>query len=128
MIVIYDKANTLTLTYVEAGGVKKFTFVPGTNEIPAETWEKLKAATKEEHWDHYKRYLKPVTETDEAPNLAKMDAKDLEELIENTMDLDALAEIESEEKRREKPRKSVLSAIAKQAKEIQKFRSDVDNG
>jgi hypothetical protein len=137
MIVIYDKANLLTLTYVDGPegkkSVKKFTFVPGRNEIPAEAWGKakdavLKRPNGEEQWAHYSRYLKPVVDNDEPLDVVKLDAKDLEELIENTMQLEELAEIEAEEKKRERPRKAVMKAIEAQAKKIRNFREAVDNG
>jgi hypothetical protein len=139
MVVVYDKANTLRLSYAEKVGERTITkfykFLPGRNEISGEIWEKIKKAvlarpSGEDQWDHYERYLK-VVEAEETEDggidYSTMKSSDLADLVSNTMELNTLAEMESCENSRKKPRKVVLDAIEKQRKEIEDFQQQVEN-
>lgn len=132
MVIIYDKANTLNLPYADKDGAVQYKmFVPGRNEVDSETWEAI-AKYNEKRFDHYGRFLHPLNEEaagDDGINYAALGVKDLSELIENTMDLDQLGEIEAAEKSREKgERKSVLKEIEKQIEAISNFTEKVEKG
>jgi len=134
MIVIYDKANTLTLSYTdEDKKVQYKRFIPGTNEVEASTWEKIKEAILarpkgDEQWAYYQRFLRTMAEDNDTLNYDDLNGGELADLIENTMEIDALAEIEAYEDGRDKPRKSVKTAIEKQIKKISDFNESVENG
>ena len=132
MIIIYDKANTLNLSYVnEEGAVQFKMFVPGRNEVDSKIWEAI-VETNKKRFDHYARFLHPLDEKaagDDGIDYAALNVRDLSELIENTMDLDQLGEIEAAEKSREKgERKSVLKEIEKQIEAISNFTEKVEKG
>jgi hypothetical protein len=131
MIIIYDKANTLNLPYVdEDKGVKYFKFVPGSNEVDSKTWEAI-LEYNGSRFDHYGRFLKPLDEEaagDGDIDYTALSVSKLSELIENTMDVDKLIAIETAEKLRDKPRKSVLKEIDKQVEAITKFEKSVEDG
>ena len=126
MVIIYDKKNTLKLSYIAANGkVRYVTFVPGRNDdIDSETWEAVVAANKE-RFEHYGKFLFPLNEEaagDGDIDYAALSVKELSELIENTMDIDKLGDIEAAEKSREKgERKSVLKEIEKQIDALSAF-------
>ena len=118
MVIIYDKANTLKLSYSGAKGkVRYVTFVPGRNDVDSEIWETIFKAN-EKRFEHYGKFLYALDEESAGDNgidYGALSPKKLSELIENTMDIDKLAEIEAAEKSREKgPRTSVLKEIEKQ--------------
>lgn len=120
MIIIYDKANTLTLPYDDNGRVRYIKFVPGKNEVASEVWESVKEYNTV-RMEHYARYLKPLNEQaagDDGIKYDELSAAEVQELIENTMEISELEEIRSNENKRDKPRKSVLNAIDKQVKAI----------
>ena len=132
MIIIYDKANTLNLPFVdEVKGVKYFKFVPGRNEVDSKTWEAI-LKYNGARFDHYGRFLRPLNEEaagDDGIDYAALNVKELSELIENTMDIGELGEIEAAEKSREKgERKSVLNAIEKQIEAITAFDKKIEAG
>jgi hypothetical protein len=125
MIIIYDKANTLNLPYADKDGAVQYKmFVPGRNEVDSETWNAIKEYN-EKRFDHYGRFLGPLNEEaagDGGIDYAALSVKELSELIENTMDIDKLADIEAAEKSREKgERKSVLKEIEKQIDKLSAF-------
>lgn len=141
MIVTYGKANTLTLSYVEGEGktraVKLFKFVPGENQIKTEVWEKIKETILsrpkgEAQLDHYLTHLNPLEEAGNAPDgsvdYSALNARDLAELIDNTMNLDRLSAIEDYENETDRPRSTVLKAIEKQRKAINDFNEGVAAG
>lgn len=120
MIIIYDKANTLTLSYnTEKGNVKYVKFVPGRNDVDSEIWNAI-VKTNEKRFEHYGKFLYALDEEaagDNGIDYGALSPKKLSELIENSMDIDKLAEIEAAEKGREKgPRTAVLKEIEKQLK------------
>jgi hypothetical protein len=132
MIIIYDKANTLSLPYVdEKKGVKYFKFVPGRNEVEKNVWDAI-LKYNGSRFDHYGRFLRPLNEEaagDGDINYAALNVKELSELIENTMDIDQLGAIEAAEKSREKgERKTVLKEIEKQIEAISNFTEKVEAG
>jgi hypothetical protein len=131
MIIIYDKANTLSLPYVdEADAVKYVKFVPGKNEVEKKVWDAI-LEYNGSRFDHYGRFLRPLNEEaagDGDIDYAALNVKELSDLIENTMDVDALIAIETAEKLRDKPRKSVLKDIDKQVEAITKFEKSVEDG
>lgn len=131
MIIIYDKANTLNLPYIdESGAVKYFKFVPGENEVAKTIWDAIKEYN-EVRMEHYERFLHALDEVaagDGGIDYASLSVKDLCELIENRMDIDKLAEIEAAENKRDKPRNSILKAINKQIEAISKFVDSVEAG
>lgn len=131
MIIIYDKANTLSLPYVdEAKAVKYVKFVPGKNEVEKKVWDAI-LEYNGSRFDHYGRFLRPLNEEaagDGEIDYTALSVKELAELIENTMDVDALIAIETAEKLRDKPRKSVLKDIDKQVEAITKFEKSVEDG
>ena len=125
MIIIYDKANTLTLPYsTEKGNVKYVKFVPGRNDVDSEIWNAI-LRCNEKRFEHYGKFLRALDEEaagDNGIDYAALSTRDLSELIENTMDIDKLADIESAEKSREKgERKSVLKEIEKQINKLAAF-------
>lgn len=131
MIIIYDKANTLSLPYVdEAKAVKYVKFVPGRNEVEKNVWGAI-LEYNGSRFDHYGRFLKPLDEEaagDGDIDYTALSVSKLSELIENTMDVDKLIAIETAEKLRDKPRKSVLKDIDKQVEAITKFEKSVEDG
>ncbi len=131
MIIIYDKANTLNLPYVdEVKGVSYYKFVPGENDVEKVIWDAIKEYNKT-RMEHYERFLLALDEKaagDGGIDYAALSVKDLCELIENRMDIDKLAEIESAENKRDKPRQSILKAINKQIEAISKFVNKVEAG
>ena len=125
MIIIYDKANTLNLPYADKNGAVQYKmFVPGRNEIGSEMWKAI-VEYNEERFDHYGRFLHALDEVaagDGGIDYGALSVKDLSELIENTMDIDQLGDIEAAEKSREKgERKSVLKEIEKQIDKLSAF-------
>ncbi len=125
MIIIYDKANTLNLPYEAKNGTIKYRmFVPGRNEVDSEIWDAVKKYN-EKNFAHYGRFLGPLNEKaagDGPINYVALNVKELSELIENTMDIGQLGDIEAAEKGREKgERKSVLKEIEKQIDALSAF-------
>ena len=131
MIIIYDKANTLNLPYTdESGAVQYIKFVPGKNEVESKVWEAI-VKYNETRMEHYCRFLHPLNEEaagDDGIDYAKLSVKELSELIENTMDVGELGDIETAENQRDKPRKSILKEIDKQIEAISKFEDKVNAG
>ncbi|MCK5318358.1 MAG: hypothetical protein KAJ55_10600 [Anaerolineales bacterium] len=131
MVIIYDKANTLSLPYTdESGAVKYVKFVPGKNEVAKEIWNAI-VKYNETRMEHYCRFLRPLNEEaagDGGIDYAKLSVKELSELIENTMDVGELGDIEKAETQRDKPRKSILKEIDKQIEAISKFEDKVNAG
>lgn len=131
MVIIYDKANTLNLPYTEeSGAVKYVKFVPGKNEVTKEIWDAV-VEYNETRMEHYCRFLRPLNEEaagDGGIDYAKLSVKELSELIENTMDVGELGDIEKAETQRDKPRKSILKEIDKQIEAISKFEDKVNAG
>jgi hypothetical protein len=124
MIIIYNKANTLSLPYVdEAGAVKYVKFVPGEQEVEKKVWDAI-LEYNGSRFDHYGRFLKPLDEKaagDGEIDYAALSPSKLSELIENTYDVEKLIAIETAENGREKGgRKSVLKQIDKQIELIGK--------
>lgn len=131
MVIIYDKANTLNLSYADEEGAIKFKmFVPGRNEVDSKIWEAI-VETNKKRFDHYGRFLHPLNEKaagDDGIDYAGLSVKDISELIENTMDIDQLGDIEAAEKSRTKgERKSVLKEIEKQIETISDFTKKVED-
>ena len=131
MIIIYDKANTLNLPYSDKNGAVKYKmFVPGRNEVDSKIWDAIKEYN-EKRFDHYGRFLHALNEEaagDDGIDYAALNVKDLSELIENTMDIDQLGEIEAAEKSREKgERKSVLKEIEKQIDKLSAFDKQIED-
>ena len=131
MIIIYDKANTLNLPYTdESGAVQYVKFVPGKNEVESKIWAAV-VKYNETRMEHYCRFLHALDEEaagDDGINYAALNVKQLSELIENTMDVGELGDIEKAENQREKPRKSILKEIDKQIEAISKFEDKVNAG
>lgn len=121
MIVIYDKANTLNLSYSDdKGAIQYKMFVPGENTVASEVWKAIIEANKE-RFEHYGKFLYALNEEaagDGPIDYAALKPKELSDLINNTMDFDKLGEIESAENGRDKPRKAVLTEIESQIKKI----------
>ena len=118
MIIIYDKANTLKLSYSDAKGkVRYVTFVPGRNDVDSEIWDAIIKAN-EKRFEYYAKFLYALDKEaagDNGIDYAALKPKDLSDLINNTMSIDKLADIEAAEKGREKgPRTVVLKEIEKQ--------------
>lgn len=131
MVIIYDKANTLNLSYADKNGAIQYKlFVPGRNEVESEVWAAIVKAN-EKRFDHYGRFLRPLDEKaagDDGIDYAALSVKDLSELIENTMDIDQLGDIEAAEKSREKgERKSVLKEIEKQIDTLSAFDKKIED-
>jgi len=128
MVIIYDKANTLTLPYLEGETTKYFKFVPGTNEVASETWAAIRDynGARFEHYDRFLHALDEEAAGDEGINYSELTVRKLSELIENTMDVEKLVEIETAENGREKPRTSVLKEIDKQIEKISNFEAKVE--
>ena len=132
MIIIYDKANTLTLHYVnEDGKVQKLKFVPGKNEIESKIWDAI-SEYNAKNMEHYERYLHPLNEEaagDGDLDYHALNAREVNELIENTMEVSELEGFRASEKAREKgQRASVLKSIDKQIRAINDFTDNVDEG
>lgn len=131
MVIIYDKANTLKLSYnTEKGKVRYVTFVPGRNDVDSEIWEAVVKANKK-RFDHYGKFLHALNEEaagDKGIDYAALGVRDLSELIENTMDIGQLGDIEAAEKSREKgERKSVLKDIEKQLDALSAFDKKIED-
>lgn len=131
MIIIYDKANTLNLSYADKNGAIQYKmFVPGRNEVDSEIWKAIVEANKK-RFEHYGKFLGPLNEEaagDDGIDYAALGVKELSELIENTMDIGQLGEIEAAEKSREKgERKSVLKDIEKQIDAISAFDKKIED-
>lgn len=128
MIVIYDKANTLTLHYAnESGGIDKFRFVPGNNELTSDMWNAIKEYN-EKNMEHYERYLFPLNEEaagDDGLQYEKLNAREVGLLIENCQDVDELEGLKIVETDG-KDRKSVLKEIDSKIKKITSFTDKVD--
>ena len=121
MIVIYDKANTLTLPYIdEKKSVRYVKFVPGRNVIESAIWALVKECN-EARFEHYDKYLHALNEEaagDEHIDYAALTVRELDELIDNTFEVGELGDIEAAEKGRDTPRTTVLKAIDKQVEKI----------
>lgn len=136
IVVIYGKANTLSLPYATGEGkqrsVKYCKLVPGRNEILKSIWDSINSELGEERMANYARHLKPLdVEVAEDGSINFDDIKnvgDMCDLIEETMTLDKLAEIETYENNRDKPRVTVLRAIEDQKAEIEAFIKKVEDG
>lgn len=131
MIIIYDKANTLTLPYSnEKGNVKYVKFVPGRNDVDSEIWNAILKCNKK-RFEHYGKFLRALDEEaagDNGIDYAALSVKDLSELIENTYDINKLGDIEAAEKSREKgERKSVLKDIEKQLDALSAFDKKIED-
>jgi hypothetical protein len=131
MIIIYDKANTLNLPYSDKDGAVNYKmFVPGRNDVESEIWDAIKEYN-EKNFDHYGRFLGPVNEEaagDGPINYAALNVKELSVLIENTMDIGQLGDIEAAEKSREKgERKSVLKEIENQINKLAAFDKKIED-
>ncbi len=125
MIIIYDKANTLTLPYTdEKRNVRYLKFVPGRNEVESEIWKAI-VEYNEKRFEYYERFLHALDEVaagDGGIDYAGLSVKDLSKLIGNTMNLDQLGAVEAAENGREKgPRTSVLKEIEKQIDKLSAF-------
>ena len=132
MIIIYDKANTLTLHYSDENKkVQKLKFVPGKNEIEKAIWDAI-SDYNSKNMEHYERYLHPLNEEaagDGDLDYDALNAREVGELIENTMDVDELEGFRRSENAREKgPRASVIKSIDKQIKALEAFDQKVAEG
>lgn len=137
VVVIYNKANTLNLPYRIGEGktssVKFHKFLPGKNEVPQSIWESIKAEAGEERMDNHSRYMRAIEATVDEET-GKLDFESLKtaaemiELVENIMSLEELEQVAEFENARPQPRKTVLSAIEKQASEVQAFIDKVKAG
>lgn len=130
MIIIYDKANTLNLSYCDKDGAIQYKmFGPGRNEVDSEIWDAIVEANKK-RFEHYGKFLGPLNEEaagDDGIDYAALNVKELSELIENTMDIGQLGDIEAAEKSREKgERKSVLTEIEKQINKLAAFDKKIE--
>jgi len=102
-----------------------FKFVPGKNSISKELWLKIVEYNKED-MDYYSTVLtifKPkideeteeeIGEDDENINIKELNAREMKDLVENTMTIGDLVYYEKTERERDKPRKTILNALRKQ--------------
>ena len=132
MIIIYDKANTLTLHYVNKDKkVQKLKFVPGKNEVESKIWDAI-SEYNSKNMEHYERYLHPLNEEaagDGDLDYHALNSREVGELIENTMDVAELEGFRASENTREKgPRATVIKAIDKQIKALDAFDQKVAEG
>ena len=142
MIIFYSKPNTLTLPYVNEKTKLQsfFRFVPGKNHVPEKTWLAIvKAANKRmTHYDTILNVFQPKEtvevkgETEDGEEIISVDvgkdeksidyeslnAKDMNALVENTMELKELEHLQRMEKDRAKPRKSVLTSLGEKIAQI----------
>lgn len=129
MIIIYDKANTLTLPYAnDKGKIEYQRFVPGKNEVSSEVWEAINNSNAS-RMEHYCRYLKPLNEQaagDDGIKYNELSVAKIQELIENTMDIPDLEEIIDKENHRDKPRKSVIKSVNERIEYISKIEAKLE--
>ena len=136
IVVIYGKANTLSLPYATGEGkqraIKFFKFVPGRNEMPKAVWDAINAELGEDRMANYSRHLKPleaeVSEDGKIDFDSLKNAGELCDLIEETMTLEGLAEIRAYEESRDTQRKTVIASLEKQETEIEAFIKKVEKG
>ena len=115
----------------EDGKVQKLKFVPGKNEIESKIWDAI-SEYNAKNMEHYERYLHPLNEEaagDGDLDYDALNAREVNELIENTMEVSELEGFRASEKAREKgQRASVLKSIDKQIRAINDFTDNVDEG
>lgn len=132
MIIIYDKANTLTLHYVDENKkVQKLKFVPGKQDVESKIWDAI-SEYNAKNMEHYERYLHPLNEAaagDDGLDYDALNSREVGELVENTMVVAELEGFRVSEKAREKgPRATVIKAIDKQIKDLNAFDKKVTEG
>lgn len=121
MIVINSKPGIVSLPYrpnpKDKTNVKVFSFMPGKNSIDKDTWQKVKL----EAGDTLDNHPLEVFSEDDKIDVPKLNAKDMINLIENTIELSELDAYLDAENKSEKPRVTVVEAIEKQKKSIDAF-------
>jgi len=118
---LYNRPNKLTLS-IERG--RHVSFIPGTNEIPKEDWEKLIASTSPGGLQHFldNRGITVVGQEAENPDdpppesiadVGVMSGPDAIDVVKNTFDSEQLEKVRaSEDGRKGGPRQGVKKAIS----------------
>lgn len=126
MIVFYTKPNTLTLPYIEEINGNKvnsfYKFIPGKNEIDKNIWLNIVKAAGDD-MEYYNTILKvfqpkedektgeEIGEEIENVDISQLNIHEFKELIENTMEKEPLYDYLDFERKRTRPRTSILSAL-----------------
>jgi hypothetical protein len=130
MIIIYDKANTLSLPYLDGKQIKYVKFVPGTNDVDSDVWENIKEynETRFEYYDKFLHALNEEAAGDGELDYEALTAREVATLIVNEMDVANLEKLRELENERDKPRVSVLKEIDKQIGKLNGFDDKVAEG
>lgn len=119
-LLIHDEKGNVKLINKE--GAEYFNFIPGKNTISKELWIKIVDYNKR-NWEHYSTILRvfkakidkkteiEVGENEDKINLDTLSVLEMKELIENTMDVEAINRYLKIENKRDKPRSSILKTI-----------------
>lgn len=145
MIVIYGKANRLSLPYAnEQGNIAMFNFTPGKNEIDPKIWDAIEKmhsqkevkdkdgkvkTVKIDKWDLYKKHFNlEAKEATRRGDVGDLDETDFIEVIKATNTIEELDNYEKHENEKGKgePRKEVFKAIGSQRKKVQKVIDDIE--
>jgi len=127
------------LVYDKDGNVKKvnkdyseyFRFIPGSNSISAELWLKIVECNKKnmEHYSSVLKIFKPkidkktdevIGEDENNINERTLDASEIKDLINNTMNINDINKYFKYERERDKVRPSVMKAIKLRKAQITK--------
>ena len=126
---VYDKSGKVRM--VEKKSAEYFKFIPGKNKISKELWLKIVDYNKED-WDYYSTILtifRPIIdeetkaevgEEDDKINIKTLNAREMRDLVENTMDINEINRYLKIEKERDKTRPSVMKAIKSRKAQITK--------
>jgi hypothetical protein len=138
MIVIYDKANTCSLPYIEGegktSGVRFYKFKPGNNNIEPKVWDAIKEEILktggEEKLEHYMRNIKlKAMEGTRRGGVTDLSTEEFLKVIENTMTVPELENYKELEKGKTKgnQNKEVLKAIDAQLKVVKKADKELED-
>ena len=143
MIIFYGKPNTLALPYIDQKTKLQhfFRFVPGKNHIAEKVWlAVVKAAGKRmSYYDTVLTVFKPKDsinvdiDAEDGKETIPVDigcpeddikyedlnVKEMNALIENTMEISELEHLKKIENKRPMPRKTVLSALKEKIEQVQ---------
>ena len=127
MIIINSKPGIIALPYREKQSdpkiIKVFNFMPGKNDIDPETWDKIKKEAGDTL--HHHTHLKVFSSEDKI-DIPALNAADMIELVENTIELPELEAYKKAEESRDKPRITVLKSIDEQIKSIENFNKTLE--
>ena len=132
IVVIYDKANRLTLPYKNPegkGGLTMCILNPGKNHVGVGVWKAIKEMQGEENWAHLSRHFQiKEIEGSERGSVSDLETSAFLDIIENTFTLPELEnyDILERNKKTGEVRKGILAAIKKQIKKVEATLADIE--